>query len=202
MFNLHSLPARDVTAKYKLIGRSQKMRLWTEQWKKGELVMPMTPDQSLVGHSILLGDLGLTQKDGSVAGHELQSPASYCAPERCHDNYPSFASDMCSYMCLFFELYTTARLIPDRGYAGVMSGIVNALGPLPSAWKGSYHAKGPPDSSCSVMFCVASPTKQASKDHQAQWSTSNVLGDDFYMARSGSVQGILRGPGLTCHGLE
>ncbi|KAF5587536.1 CMGC kinase [Fusarium pseudoanthophilum] len=48
-----------VSAKYKQIGRPRKMKLWTEQWKEGELVMPMKPKDELIGDSIVLGDFGL-----------------------------------------------------------------------------------------------------------------------------------------------
>lgn len=118
------------------------MRLFTEQWKEGELVMAMEPHESLVGDKILLGDFGLAHKAGTPVGWNLQSPATYCAPERIHDAKPSFASDMWSYMCLLFELYTTAFLFPGSGYTSVMSSMVSTLGPLPISWEDSYCASG------------------------------------------------------------
>ncbi|EMT67955.1 hypothetical protein ACKRZS_002868 [Fusarium odoratissimum] len=45
-----------ISEKYKQIGRPRKMKLWTEQWKDGELVMPMKPKEELIGDSIVLGD--------------------------------------------------------------------------------------------------------------------------------------------------
>jgi serine/threonine protein kinase len=118
------------------------MRLFTEQWKEGELVMPMKPHESLVGDTILLGDFGLAHESGTSGAEKLQMPAWYCAPERVHGADPSFGSDMWSYMCLFFELYAAARLFPGSGYTSVVSCMVNTVGPLPESWKGSYCAGG------------------------------------------------------------
>jgi serine/threonine protein kinase len=141
MYSLQPLENGSTTSKYASLGRPQKMRLFTEQWKEGELVMPMQPHESLVGDTILLGDFGLARKAGTPVALKLQSPATYCAPERLHGVDPSFASDMWSYMCLFFELYTTACLFPGSGYTSVVSSMVNTLGPLPVSWKGTYYAR-------------------------------------------------------------
>ncbi|KAF9776639.1 hypothetical protein IL306_005155 [Fusarium sp. DS 682] len=82
-----------ISTKYKQIGRPRKMKLWTEQWKEGELVMPMKPEENLIGDTIVLGDFGLSHKAGTPA-QKRQSPATYCAPERVHDTYPSYGSDI------------------------------------------------------------------------------------------------------------
>ncbi|KAL6909083.1 hypothetical protein GGI43DRAFT_167756 [Trichoderma evansii] len=74
-------------------------------WKGGELVMPMTPHDSLVEGTINLGDFGLAIKSSTSVECKVQSPAIYYAPERIHDMDPSFASDMWSFMCIFAELY-------------------------------------------------------------------------------------------------
>lgn len=142
MYSLRPLGDCDITTKYEYLGRPQKMRLFTEQWKEGELVMPMKPRESLVGDMVLLGDFGLAHTLGSSGAQKLQSPAMYCAPERAHDTDPSFTSDMWSYMCLFFELYTTARLFPGPGHRATLTSMVNTLGPLPISWKGYYRGSG------------------------------------------------------------
>lgn len=140
MYNLRPLHNR-ISEKYKQIGRPRKMRLWTEQWKDGELVMPMKPKDELIGDSIVLGDFGLAHKAGTST-QTMQSPATYCAPERVHNISPSYGSDIWSYMCIFFELYTGTCLFQGWGHASVVSSIVNTLGPLPDSWKGTYHVGG------------------------------------------------------------
>ncbi|KAF5632709.1 CMGC kinase [Fusarium sp. NRRL 52700] len=127
-----------ISEKYKQIGRPRKMKLWTEQWKDGELVRPMKPKEEIIGDSIVLGDFGLAHKAG-VSTQKMQSPATYCAPERVHNINPSFGSDMWSYMCILFELYTGTYLFQGWGHASVVSSIVSTLGPLPESWKGTYH---------------------------------------------------------------
>ncbi|KAF4501658.1 CMGC kinase [Fusarium agapanthi] len=122
-----------IPEKYKQIGRPRKIKLWTEQWKDGELVMPMKPKEELIGDSIVLGDFGLAHKAGAST-QKMQSPATYCTPERVHNINPSFGSDMWSYMCIFFELYTGTYLFQGWGHASVVSSIVCALGPLPVSW--------------------------------------------------------------------
>ena len=66
----------------------------------------------------------------------------YCAPERLYDGNLSYASDMWSYMCLFFELYTNCCLFPGYSYVLVTLSMVNILGPLPVLWNGSYYVSG------------------------------------------------------------
>ncbi|KAK2686532.1 hypothetical protein QWA68_014376 [Fusarium oxysporum] len=130
-----------ISEKYKQIGRPRKMKLWTEQWKDGELVIPMKPKEELIGDSIVLSDFGLAHKAGTST-QKMQSPATYCAPERVHNINPSYDSDIWSYMCIFFELYTGTYLFPGWSHASVVSSIVHALGPLPESWKGTYHVGG------------------------------------------------------------
>ncbi|EXM20268.1 hypothetical protein FOTG_11857 [Fusarium oxysporum f. sp. vasinfectum 25433] len=130
-----------ISEKYKQIGRPRKMKLWTEQWKDGELVIPMKPKEELIGDSIVLSDFGLAHKAGTST-QKMQSPATYCAPERVHNINPSYGSDIWSYMCIFFELYTGTYLFPGWSHASVVSSIVHALGPLPESWKGTYHVGG------------------------------------------------------------
>jgi serine/threonine protein kinase len=141
MYSLRPLEEGGTTEKYKKIGRPRKMSLWTEQWKEGELVMPMEPEEDLIGDTIVLGDFGLAHKAGTPA-QKMQSPATYCAPERVHNTNPSYGSDIWSYMCIFFQLYTGAYLFQGWGHASVVSSIVRTLGPLPVSWKGTYHVGG------------------------------------------------------------
>ncbi|KAK2482419.1 hypothetical protein H9L39_04211 [Fusarium oxysporum f. sp. albedinis] len=130
-----------ISEKYKQIGRPRKMKLWTEQWKDGELVMPMKPKEELIGDSIVLGDFGLAHKAGTST-QKMQSPPTYCAPERVHNINPSYGSDIWSYMCILFELYIGTYLFQGWSHASVVSSIVLALGPLPESWKGTYHVGG------------------------------------------------------------
>ncbi|SCV58235.1 uncharacterized protein FFB14_15518 [Fusarium fujikuroi] len=140
MYTLRPLNS-SISEKYKRIGRPRKMKLWTEQWKDGELVMPMKPKEEFIGDSIVLGDFGLAHKD-CVSTQKMQSPATHCAPERVHNISPSYGSDVWSYMCIFFELYTGTYLFHGWGHASVVSSIVHTLGPLPESWKGTYHVSG------------------------------------------------------------
>ncbi|KAI1016890.1 hypothetical protein LB504_007089 [Fusarium proliferatum] len=140
MYTLRPLNS-SISEKYKRIGRPRKMKLWTEQWKDGELVMPMKPKEELIGDSIILGDFGLAHKAGAST-QKMQSPATYCAPERVHNISPSYGSDIWSYMCIFFELYTGTYLFHGWGHASVVSSIVHTLGSLPDSWKGAYHIGG------------------------------------------------------------
>jgi hypothetical protein len=43
LYSLRALDNCSITEKYAQVGRPRKMRLFTEQWKDGELVMPMKP---------------------------------------------------------------------------------------------------------------------------------------------------------------
>ncbi|KAF5575508.1 CMGC kinase [Fusarium pseudocircinatum] len=130
-----------VSGKYKRIERPRKMMLWTEQWKEGELVVPIKPGEDLIGDTIVLGDFGLAHKAGAPA-QKIQSPATYCAPKRAHDTNPSYGSDIGSYICIFFQLYTGTLLFPGWNHNSVMSSIVSTLGPLLESWKGTYHVNG------------------------------------------------------------
>ncbi|CVK87721.1 uncharacterized protein FMAN_05394 [Fusarium mangiferae] len=140
MYTFRSLNS-SISEKYKQIGRPRKMKLWTEQWKDGELVMPMKPKEELIGDSIVLEDFGLAHRAGAST-QKMQSPATYCAPERVHNISPSYGSDIWSYMCIFFELYTGSYLFQGWGHASVVSSIVHTLGSLPDSWKGAYHIGG------------------------------------------------------------
>lgn len=62
----------------------------------------------------------------------------YCSPDRLHGRAPSFACDMWSYMCIFAELYIGFVPFTTWRDGGVITSMVETLGPLPEQWKGSY----------------------------------------------------------------
>ncbi|KAF5985800.1 CMGC kinase [Fusarium coicis] len=121
MWSLRPMNSSSVAEKDEHIERPKKIRLDPDLWKAGELVMPMKADESLIGEN-------------------LQSPAIYCAPERVHDQDPTFATNMWSYMCILAELYMGYALFYGSGNSSIVSCIVHALGPLPATWKGTYKA--------------------------------------------------------------
>ncbi|KAI1041806.1 hypothetical protein LB505_008461 [Fusarium chuoi] len=155
MFGLSSFETgADISTKYQILGRPQKMELPTNQemWKDGQLVAPMAPkDSFVVQDTITLGDFGLTIRSGTEVDFKLQVPAGYCAPERMHGLNPTFASDMWSYMCIFAELYLKWPLFGAGFFGGGIRSIVGllirVLGPLPMPWKGSYEGSGESDDS-------------------------------------------------------
>ncbi|EGU89422.1 hypothetical protein FOXB_00046 [Fusarium oxysporum f. sp. conglutinans Fo5176] len=155
MFGLSSFETgADLTTKYQILGRPQKIELPRDQetWKDGELVAPMTPkDSFVVQDTITLGDFGLAIRSGTEVDFKLQVPVGYCAPERMHQINPTFASDMWSYMCIFAELYLKWPLFGPGFFGGgfrfVAELFVRVLGPLPLSWKGSYDGDGEPDES-------------------------------------------------------
>ncbi|PCD42829.1 hypothetical protein AU210_005354 [Fusarium oxysporum f. sp. radicis-cucumerinum] len=155
MFGLSSFEtATDITTKYRILGRRQKMELPTNQelWKKGEMVAPMTPkDSFVVQDSITLGDFGLAIRSGTEVDFKLQVSVGYCAPERMHQINPTFASDLWSYMRIFAELYLKWPLFGPGffggGFRSVVELLVRVLGPLPLSWKGSYDGDVEPDES-------------------------------------------------------
>ncbi|KAF5554103.1 CMGC kinase [Fusarium phyllophilum] len=142
MWSLRPMNSSSVAEKYEHIGRPKKVRLNPDLWKAGVLVMPMKAQESLIGDDVSLGDFGLAIKSDTPVSQKLQSPAIYCAPERVHDQYPTFATDMWSYMCIFAELYMGYALFYGSGNSSIVSCIVHALGPLPTSWKGTYRAGG------------------------------------------------------------
>ena len=127
--------------KHELLGQPQKALLHG-MWRDGELVKPVDVPESLVTDKIYLGDFGLSIMAGTSVGYKIQSPASYCAPERFHNVDPSYASDMWSYMCLFVALYLHYPIFLSTGSVPHVSNLVHVLGPLPEHWKGSYAATG------------------------------------------------------------
>ncbi|KAF5639273.1 cmgc kinase [Fusarium sp. NRRL 52700] len=179
MFGLSSFePGADISAKYQILGRPQKMEFPTDQemWKKGELVAPISPkDSFVVQDTITLADFGLTIRSGTEVDFKLQVPAGYCAPERMHGRNPTFASDMWSYMCIFAELYLKWPLFGTwgfgRGFRSIGKLLVSALGPLPLSWKGSYDDGGEPDESWYDQSKIPEPRMSLESRVTQSWDT-------------------------------
>lgn len=127
---------------YREFGRIRKAPLFTNLWKKGELVKPAQVSVKLLQPNIFLCDFGLAMKSGSPVRCKWQSPACYCAPERFHGHGPTFASDMWSYMCLFAELYIGVVPFHGSGNGNAVTSFVCSLGPLPAEWQGTFDAGG------------------------------------------------------------
>lgn len=145
MYSLQTLETcKTTTEKYLFLGRPFKMPLplTFPLWKQGELVIPIKPLESIVGNSVHLGDFGLTIKAGTLVTPTVQSPFQFCAPERFYGALPTFATDMWSYFCIFYQLYADFPLIYGYGVVSVVSYIISTFGHLPEAWKGSYSGFG------------------------------------------------------------
>lgn len=165
MFGLFSFePGTDITTKYQILGRPQKMELPTdpEMWKKGQLVAPTSPNDSFViQDTITLGDFGLTIRSGTEVDFKLQGTLGYCAPELMHGINPTFASDMWSYTCIFAELYLKWPLFGPGFFGGglrfIVGLLIRVLGPMPLSWKGLYEGGGEPDNSWYDQSTVPEP---------------------------------------------
>ena len=146
----HASPA----TKYRYLGRPQKVLLSASlrgagaapTWKEGELVAPMKVDEALLEAEFYLCDFGLAFQAGTSVSQAVQGPAYYQAPERFHGAYPSYSTDMWSYMCIFAELCLGFTVFRRLGSSGIAE-VVHMLGPLPEAWKGTYTGYGDWDSS-------------------------------------------------------
>jgi hypothetical protein len=62
----------------------------------------------------------------------------YCPLDRLHRKELGFACDIKSYIAILFLLYLRIRPFPTFLEGGVVSGMVECLGPLPKQWKGLY----------------------------------------------------------------
>lgn len=124
--------------KYNVLGRPLKQIIpYVELWKQGEIVKPLTTPENLRTETFYLGDSGLAMKLTSES-QPGRPPIIYCSPDRLHNQNPSFACDIWSYMCIFAELYL--GLVPFTSWAkgGVVTTMVDLFGPLPKEWKGHY----------------------------------------------------------------
>lgn len=144
MWGMAPLDGLSRTAKYKALGRPLKQKIpFVDLWKEGELVSPIKVFWDLRSEKFYLGDFGLSKKlsDDPITQHGYP-PMHYCSPDRLHKEEPSFACDMWSYMCVFTMLYLTFPPFPTFVTGGVVSGMVECLGPLPDRWKGRYTHPG------------------------------------------------------------
>lgn len=145
MWGMTPFPANVSRAdKYKALGRPLKRAIasWAEVWKPGERVKPLRIPEELRKDPFVLGDFGQAMKLGvPMATKQGRPPLTYCSPDRLHNKDPSFACDMWSYMCLCNYLDYPPFHTWRNG--GVVTTMVEILGPLPEQWKGSYvNAEG------------------------------------------------------------
>jgi serine/threonine protein kinase len=148
MWDIAPLDKFDTEAKYKLLGRPEKIALSSNLWKPGELVKPLKVPKSLLRETVYLRNFGMAIKAGDEGKHKMLWRTVYCAPERFHNANPSFASDMWSYMCLFTQLYLGLSSPWNCGNSvSLMNTLVKVIGPLPEQWKGHYKASGLCDNS-------------------------------------------------------
>lgn len=181
MHSLRRLEDCDITTKYELLGRPQKVAI-PELWKSGELVAPITPQENLVESTIFLGDFGLAIESGTELGFKIQSPLTFCAPERIHGHNPSFASDMWSYMCIFASLYLNAPLFKGSATSTVVTSLVDTFGPLPVSWKGFYDGT---DLSDDTWYgCQRVPEKTMTLEARIKRLRPEIDIEEFEMAMS------------------
>lgn len=135
MWGMVSLEHLDRAAKYKVLGRPL---IPDESWRQGEVVKPIDIPDNLRTEAFYLADFGLAMKPGTPVNQPGRPPIRYCSPERPHNHSPSFACDIWSYMCIFTELYFGFPPFSTWANGGVVTTMVNRLGPLPAQWKGQY----------------------------------------------------------------
>lgn len=138
MWGMAPLENFDRAAKYKLLGRPLKIKVPDNPWKQGEVVKPLQIPDELRTEDFYLGDFALAMKPGSPVTKPGRPPIEVCSPERLHNYSPSFACDIWSYMCIFTELYLGYAPFHTWANGGMVTTIVQRLGPLPAQWKGRY----------------------------------------------------------------
>ncbi|KAJ5918377.1 hypothetical protein N7454_010752 [Penicillium verhagenii] len=141
MWGIQSLGGLSRAEKYEKLNRPLKMRIpyvKPELWKKGELVRPAEIPTELRTDDIFLGDFGISTKLGDPTYEAKPGfpPPLYCSPDRLHNEPPSFACDMCSYMIVFSELYLDFPPFFSTAKGGIIGDLFEILGPLPARWKG------------------------------------------------------------------
>ncbi|KAJ6036100.1 hypothetical protein N7540_000379, partial [Penicillium herquei] len=123
-------------AKYKLLGRPLKETIpCVDLWKKGEIVSNAEVPDDFRTDEFYLCDFGLAKKVGDLSTQGGYPPLQYCSPERLHEQEPSFACDMWSYMAVFSMLYSAFPPFVSYLNGGILSGMFQCLGPLPEKWK-------------------------------------------------------------------
>ncbi|KAL4816109.1 kinase-like protein [Aspergillus spinulosporus] len=126
MWGMAPLQHLSRSAKYKALGRPLKQTIRSVKlWKRGELVRPMEVPENLRTDDFYLGDFGLAMKVGDPVAQPGYPPMH-------------FACDMWSYMINISELYLEQPPFNPWYRGGVLTSIVNFLGPLPEDWKGRY----------------------------------------------------------------
>jgi serine/threonine protein kinase len=146
MWGMAPIDGLSRSAKYELLGRPLRQKIpFVDLWKKGELVSPIKA-QDLRTDEFYLCDFGLAKKIDDLTTQRGYPPKHYCSPDRLHNQEPSFACDMWSYMAIFSLLYLTFPPFPAFLDGGIVSGMVECLGPLPEKWKDLYTHRGRLDS--------------------------------------------------------
>lgn len=144
MWGLAPIQKLSRSDKYKIFGRPQKMLIPDgDLWKKGELVRPLNVPESLWTAQLYIGDFGISMRLGTpdpLAPANVCPPSDFCSPDRLHGKSPSTACDMWSYMIIFTELYIGFPPFNPSLDGGIITGIVDYLGPLPENWKGTYKS--------------------------------------------------------------
>ncbi|KAK0107083.1 hypothetical protein ONS95_003792 [Cadophora gregata] len=141
MWGLKCLDEYDTNEIYRRLGQPRHFGLGG-LWKQGDLVKSMTVPETLREDNICLGDFGMAIKADTAVNIKIQTPATFCAPERFHATDPSFASDMWSYMCIFAWLYLGYHPVRGDGGVSVISSMVSIFGPLPERWHGDFKYYG------------------------------------------------------------
>ena len=147
LWGIGSLDGLNRNTKYELLGRPLKQTIpFVDLWKRGELVSPVKVPKDLRTDKFYLCDFGMAKRVSDPATQRGYPPMQYCSPDRLHNEKPNFPCDMWSYMTTFSMLYLTFTPFPTFVEGGVVSGMVECLGPLPEHWRGLYTHPGGLDS--------------------------------------------------------
>ncbi|KAJ5178829.1 hypothetical protein N7492_002039, partial [Penicillium capsulatum] len=147
MWGIGSLDDLSRSTNYELLGRPLKQTIpFVDLWKRGELVSPIKVPRDLCTGEFYLCDFSMAKKVSDPTTQHGYPPMQYCSPDRLHNQKPNFPCDMWSYMTTFSMLYLTFTPFPTFVEGGVVSGMVECLGPLPEHWRGLYAHPGGLDS--------------------------------------------------------
>ncbi|CAG8903138.1 unnamed protein product [Penicillium egyptiacum] len=128
------------SATYELLGRPLKQTIpFVDLWRRGELVSPIKVPDTLRTDEFYLSDFGFAKKISDLDTQRGYPPMHYCSPDRLHNQEPSFACYMWSYMAVFSMLYLTCPPFPTFINGGVVSAMVECLGRYLSSGKVSTH---------------------------------------------------------------
>lgn len=139
MWGISSTSGLDRATKYAKLTRPLKVPIRdVELWKKGELVQPAEIPVEMRTDDFFLADFGLSTKPGDPTFDTPQGfpPSEYCSPERLHQQKPTFACDMWSYMVVFSQLYLGFAPIHPSAEGGLLADLCNLFGQMPREWKG------------------------------------------------------------------